>query len=98
MKKVKSATVCALCYPTPPHPMSLLPAVMQQLSRACVTCLPSPPCVNACPVLDYEHVFVDALPSAERYERSYMHRDRVTHTVVCPNTDFIVTGRCGGVH
>jgi peptidylprolyl isomerase domain and WD repeat-containing protein 1 len=49
-------------------------------------------------VLDYEHVFVDALPSAERYERSYMHRDRVTHTVVCPNTDFIVTGRCGGVH
>ena len=39
-------------------------------------------------------MYTDALPSAELYEKSYMHRDRVTHIVVCPVTDYIVTGRC----
>ena len=32
-------------------------------------------------VLPFEKVFLENLPSAEMYERSYMHRDVVTHTV-----------------
>ena len=38
-------------------------------------------------------MLLDALPSAPLYEKSYMHRDRVTHTLVCPVTEFLVTAR-----
>jgi peptidylprolyl isomerase domain and WD repeat-containing protein 1 len=31
--------------------------------------------------LAYEQVYLENLPSAEMYERSYMHRDVITHTV-----------------
>ena len=34
-----------------------------------------------CAALAYEQVYLDNLPSAEMYERSYMHRDVITHTV-----------------
>lgn len=34
------------------------------------------------PVLEYERVYLDNLPSAAMYERSYMHRDVITH-IVC---------------
>ncbi|KAF3849261.1 hypothetical protein F7725_015758 [Dissostichus mawsoni] len=33
-------------------------------------------------VLEYERVYLDNLPSAAMYERSYMHRDVITH-IVC---------------
>lgn len=33
-------------------------------------------------VLQFEQVYVDNLPSSESYEKSYMHRDFVTHIVV----------------
>ena len=36
-----------------------------------------------------------ALPCCEMYERSFMHRDRITH-IVCTTTDFVVTGSCDG--
>jgi peptidylprolyl isomerase domain and WD repeat-containing protein 1 len=39
---------------------------------------------------------VEALPSATLYERSYMHRAPVTHVVVTPGTDFIITADAGG--
>lgn len=32
-------------------------------------------------VLQHEQVYLDALPSAVMYEKSYMHRDVVTHAV-----------------
>lgn len=32
-------------------------------------------------VLEHEHVYLDALPSSQMYEKSYMHRDVVTHVV-----------------
>eukprot|EP00966_Prymnesium_polylepis_P007160 165289-Prymnesium_polylepis.1 len=38
---------------------------------------------------------LQALPSAEMYERSYMHRDHVTH-VLTTSTDFIVTASRDG--
>jgi hypothetical protein len=33
-------------------------------------------------VLPFEQQYLDALPSAQMYEKSYMHRDTVTHVVV----------------
>lgn len=35
-------------------------------------------------VLAFESNYLDALPSAEMYERSYMHRDEIHHIVVRP--------------
>jgi hypothetical protein len=33
-------------------------------------------------VLPFEQQYLDALPCAQMYEKSYMHRDTVTHVVV----------------
>lgn len=46
-------------------------------------------------VLEHEQMYLDHLPCAEYYEKSYMHRDTVTHVVVT-KTDFIITGSCDG--
>ncbi|XP_072379062.1 peptidylprolyl isomerase domain and WD repeat-containing protein 1 [Diabrotica undecimpunctata] len=46
-------------------------------------------------VLPHEQLYLDSLPSAESYERSYMHRDVITHIVVTC-TDFIITASCDG--
>lgn len=46
-------------------------------------------------VLEYERVYLDNLPSAAMYERSYMHRDVITH-LVCSKTDFVITASQDG--
>ncbi|NWR43221.1 PPWD1 protein, partial [Regulus satrapa] len=46
-------------------------------------------------VLEFEHVYLENLPSASMYERSYMHRDVITH-VACTKTDFIITASHDG--
>ncbi|XP_047996891.1 peptidylprolyl isomerase domain and WD repeat-containing protein 1 [Leguminivora glycinivorella] len=46
-------------------------------------------------VLEFESLYLDNLPSSETYERSYMHRDVVSHVVVT-KTDFIVTASQDG--
>lgn len=46
--------------------------------------------------VENEAVFIKNLPSSEAYERSYMHRDIVTHVLVTPLTDFIITASCDG--
>ncbi|KAF6720042.1 Peptidylprolyl isomerase domain and WD repeat-containing protein 1 [Oryzias melastigma] len=46
-------------------------------------------------VLEYERVYLDNLPSAAMYERSYMHRDIITH-LVCTKTDFVITASQDG--
>uniref|UniRef100_A0AAV2IW90 peptidylprolyl isomerase n=1 Tax=Knipowitschia caucasica TaxID=637954 RepID=A0AAV2IW90_KNICA len=46
-------------------------------------------------VLEFEHVYLDNLPSAAMYERSYMHRDVITH-IVCSKTDFVITASQDG--
>lgn len=46
-------------------------------------------------VLEYEKLYLENLPDAECYEKSYMHRDLVTHVVVT-KTDFIVTASVDG--
>ncbi|KAK9817372.1 hypothetical protein WJX74_009049 [Apatococcus lobatus] len=47
-------------------------------------------------VLEHEKVYLDALPSAAMYERSYMHRDQITQVAVAQATDFIITGSKDG--
>lgn len=45
--------------------------------------------------LPHEKLYLDRIPCAESYEKSYMHRDTITHCLVT-NTDFIITASCDG--
>ena len=47
--------------------------------------------------LEFQEQYLNALPLADMYEKSYMHRDNVTHVAVAEVTDFVVTGSCDGV-
>lgn len=46
--------------------------------------------------LPFEKLFLNNLPSSVQYERSFMHRDVVTHIVVSKATEFIITGSVDG--
>ncbi|KXZ54623.1 hypothetical protein GPECTOR_4g688 [Gonium pectorale] len=46
-------------------------------------------------ILEFEQQYLDALPSAAMYERSYMHRDTVNNIAVT-STDFIITTSVDG--
>ncbi|OWR48413.1 peptidylprolyl isomerase domain and WD repeat-containing protein 1 [Danaus plexippus plexippus] len=46
-------------------------------------------------ILEFESLYLENLPSSETYERSYMHRDVVTHVVVT-KTDFVITASQDG--
>ncbi|QCE09438.1 hypothetical protein DEO72_LG10g657 [Vigna unguiculata] len=45
--------------------------------------------------LQFEQAYLNALPSANMYEKSYMHRDVVTHVAVSA-ADFFITGSSDG--
>lgn len=45
--------------------------------------------------LRFEQIYLENLPNAECYEKSYMHRDVITHLVVT-KSDFIITGSIDG--
>ncbi|KAG5560981.1 hypothetical protein RHGRI_004115 [Rhododendron griersonianum] len=45
--------------------------------------------------LQFEQAYIDSLPSANMYEKSYMHRDVVTHVAVS-TADFFITGSADG--
>eukprot|EP00731_Ephydatia_muelleri_P002482 Em0001g2482a len=45
--------------------------------------------------LPYEKMYLEKLPCAEMYEKSYMHRDIITH-VVCTKSNFVVTASSDG--
>lgn len=47
-------------------------------------------------ILRNEEAYLDALPSADQYQKSYMHRDVVTHVLITPRTDMVVTGSADG--
>lgn len=44
----------------------------------------------------FEKLYLDNLPSCDFYEKSYMHRDIVTHIAISKQTDFIITGSRDG--
>ncbi|EEC84023.1 hypothetical protein OsI_30243 [Oryza sativa Indica Group] len=56
---------------------------------------PVPPRPRKKRPLQFEQAFLDALPSAAMYEKSYMHRDVVTHVAVSP-ADYFITGSADG--
>jgi len=33
-------------------------------------------------VLKYEHLYLENLPTCDTYEKSYMHRDVITHIII----------------
>lgn len=45
--------------------------------------------------LQFEQAYLDTIPSANMYEKSYMHRDVVTHVAVS-SADFFITGSDDG--
>ncbi|KAK4396748.1 Peptidyl-prolyl cis-trans isomerase CYP71 [Sesamum angolense] len=45
--------------------------------------------------LQFEQAYLDSLPSANMYEKSYMHRDVVTHVAVSA-ADFFISGSADG--
>lgn len=47
--------------------------------------------------VDLTKLHLASLPSAQMYERSYMHRSTVTHVVCTPVTGFVVTASTDGV-
>lgn len=57
--------------------------------------LPPEPPKKKRKVLPHEKLYLDNLPSAESYEKSFMHRDIVTHIIVT-KTGFMITGSCDG--
>lgn len=56
---------------------------------------PAAPKLKKRKVLEHEQQYLDVLPCAQMYEKSYMHRDVVTHVVVT-SSDFIITGSVDG--
>lgn len=46
-------------------------------------------------VLEFESIYLKNIPDKESYEKSYMHRDVITH-IAATKTDFLVTGSCDG--
>jgi peptidylprolyl isomerase domain and WD repeat-containing protein 1 len=41
-------------------------------------------------------MYLDQLPSAEMYERSFMHRDTLSFVAVVPGSDFVITTSVDG--
>lgn len=46
--------------------------------------------------LEFESLYLNALPNGDMYDTSYMHRDLITHVLVTPKTNFIVTASVDG--
>ena len=46
--------------------------------------------------LQYERLYLDQLPSADRYYKSLMHRDTINFVSVTPHTAFVVTTSIDG--
>ena len=47
-------------------------------------------------MLKHEASYLEGVPSASMYERSFMHRDTVTHVAVAAACDMLLTGSADG--
>ncbi|KAL8897205.1 MAG: hypothetical protein Q9207_007326 [Kuettlingeria erythrocarpa] len=47
--------------------------------------------------LPYEKLYIDALPSSQRYSKSLMHKDQLAFVTITPLTDFLITSSIDGV-
>ncbi|XP_003740883.1 peptidylprolyl isomerase domain and WD repeat-containing protein 1 [Galendromus occidentalis] len=55
-----------------------------------------PPASKKRKILKFEKVFLGNLPSSEMFEKSYMHRDTISHIVVT-KSEFIITASVDGI-
>lgn len=71
-------------------------AVVEETEEDTVVIGPGPaPRARAKRPLQFEQAYLDSLPSANLYEKSYMHRDVVTHVAVS-TADFFISGSADG--
>jgi peptidylprolyl isomerase domain and WD repeat-containing protein 1 len=56
---------------------------------------PKPVSVKKRKTIPFESIYASNLPSSESYERSFMHRDVITHVMVT-KTDFVITASIDG--
>lgn len=56
----------------------------------------APPQAKKRKTLEHEQAYLDALPSAEMYEKSFMHRDTLTEVTVAQDQDFLITASIDG--
>ncbi|KAL8855436.1 MAG: hypothetical protein Q9178_007925 [Gyalolechia marmorata] len=47
--------------------------------------------------LPYEKLYINALPSCQRYSKSLMHKDQLSFLTITPYTDFLITSSVDGV-
>ncbi|KAI4093421.1 MAG: hypothetical protein LQ339_007696 [Xanthoria mediterranea] len=47
--------------------------------------------------LPYEKLYINALPSSQRYSKSLMHKDQLSFLTITPYTDFLITSSIDGV-
>jgi hypothetical protein len=57
---------------------------------------PLPPKPKKRKVLEFEQQYLQSLPLADMYEKSYMHRDTVVQVAVAHGPDFIITASVDG--
>jgi hypothetical protein len=70
--------------PAPCHPaVAFAPPTFPSAARP--SSCPYLQCTRCKQVLQFEQQYLDALPSAQMYEKSYMHRDTLSHVVVGAN-------------
>ncbi|KAG7377557.1 Peptidylprolyl isomerase domain and WD repeat containing protein 1 [Phytophthora pseudosyringae] len=58
--------------------------------------MPAPPAKKKARKLPFEAAYLENLPSAAMYERSFMHRATVSHVLVAPETQFVITASADG--
>ncbi|OWZ21210.1 Peptidylprolyl isomerase domain and WD repeat-containing protein 1 [Phytophthora megakarya] len=58
--------------------------------------MPTAPAKKKHKKLPFEAAYLQNLPSAAMYERSFMHRAAVSHVLVAPETQFVVTASVDG--
>ncbi|CAK5103306.1 unnamed protein product [Meloidogyne enterolobii] len=68
---------------------------IHKISRKEDAISPEPKKLRNDPTLKYEQVYLRAIPKASQYEKSFMHRDTITH-VLATEKDFIVTASQDG--
>jgi peptidylprolyl isomerase domain and WD repeat-containing protein 1 len=49
-----------------------------------------------CQVLEFQELYLAALPNQARYEQSFMHAEHVTHVAVAQATAFVITASTDG--
>lgn len=58
---------------------------------------PELPKIKKRKMLQFEEQYLQSLPLSDMYEKSYMHRDTVSHVAAAESTDFVITASLDGI-